>query len=79
MQSKLEVELCRHMLFLRVFTTLDTTYGYFTSKRSRFSNTTYIYHERSCGNSTTCNMTPSDIVESSTHAISFSEAKKPQR
>jgi len=43
MQSKLGVELCQHMLFLRAFTGLDTTSRIFHIGKSRFSKTTYRY------------------------------------
>jgi len=50
MNSKLGLELCRHMLFLHAFTGLDkTNLRIFHIGKSRFSKTTYRYHEISCG------------------------------
>ena len=67
MQSKLGLELCRHMLFLRPFTGLDTTSRIFHIGVSKIQKADTM--KTVAGNSTTRNMTPSDIVDSGTQLM----------
>ena len=71
MNSKLGLELGRHMLFLHAFTGLDKKNGYFTLEKAGFPKLLTDTMKSVAGNSTTSNLSLSDIFESGAQTMSL--------